>query len=110
MNAKEFERYLNMEEIDRNLYMKDGELLSQCVREGRLLKNMTKIVPAAQAVKPGNVAPLKVSPRKVDPPKVSPLKVDPPKVSPSNVNPLKVSPSNVDPPKAKSTKKRVTKA
>ena len=79
-----------MEKIDRNLYMKDGELLSQCVREGRLLKNMTKIVPTALVLKPGNVAPLKISP--------------------SNVDPLKVSPSNVDPPKAKSTKKRVTKA
>jgi hypothetical protein len=90
MNAKEIERYLNMEKIDRNLYMKDGELLSQCVREGRLLKNMTKIVPTALVLKPGNVAPLKVSPGNVDPPKPSP--------------------HNVDPPKAKSTKKRVTKA
>ena len=99
-----------MEEIDRNLYMKDGQLLSQCVREGRLLKNMTKIVPAAQAVKPGNVGPPKVSPRNVGPPKVSPRNVGPPKVSPRNVGPPKVSPRNVDPPKAKSTKKRITKA
>jgi len=90
MNAVEIGGYLHMEEIDRNLYMKDGKLLSQCVREGRLLKNMTKIVPAAQAVKPGNVGP--------------------PKVSPRNVGPPKVSPRNVDPPKAKSTKKRITKA